>query len=155
MNAFWYNGSIDYTGGFILVTFALCPFLCVNLRLLVLQVWGVNQRQGNEPGCFYGQIRVFDDILQSERLPLLAVAWEIWMMALSFQASTRVKERKRGRNGFMFSKVWSLYPADWMEVVYLDVGNFSNWSVWFVDLQCLYRTWCQVEPSAMKRVPKF
>ena len=97
MNAFWYNGSIDYTGGFILVTFALCPFLCVNLGLLVFQVWGVNQRQGNEPGCFYGQIRVFDDILQSEMLPLLSMAWKIQMIALSFQTNARVKERKKKR----------------------------------------------------------
>lgn len=97
MNAFWYYGSIDYTGGFMLVTFALCPFLCVNLGLLVFQVCGVNQRQGNEPGGFYGQIRVFDDILQPERLPLLSMAWKIQMIALSFQNNARVKERKKNR----------------------------------------------------------
>lgn len=45
---------------------------------------------------------VFDDILQSERLPLLSMAWKIQMIALSFQTNARVKERKK-REGFMFS----------------------------------------------------
>ena len=40
---------------------------------------------------------------QTEKSPLLAMAWEIQMMALSFYANARVKERKKKRKGFMFS----------------------------------------------------
>lgn len=68
---------------------------------------GIDRKLGGRGGLWHqGQMGIFlYEMQQSKRLPLLAVAWEIWMLALSLQASIRVKGRKRRRKGFMFSKV--------------------------------------------------
>ena len=33
----------------------------------------------------------------------LAMAWDVWMMALSFQANARVQKGEKRRKGFTFS----------------------------------------------------
>lgn len=58
----------------------------------------------------HGQISVWLQIQQSEWSFHSAMAWGIWLIALSLQASVRVKERKRRTKSFTFSEItmsWS------------------------------------------------
>ena len=85
------------------------------------------------------------------KLPSLSNDLGIWKRVFSFQANSRVEERK-GRKKIPCSvRVWGLDPVSWVEAVCLGVSYFFSSSVWFGGLQCLYRTKFQVEPPlAMK-----
>lgn len=72
------------------------------------------------------------------------MAWKIWLMALFFQVSARIKEREE--KILCLAEMGSLDLASWMEAVYIDVHYFSSLSTWFGGLPCLYRTRCQLEP---------
>lgn len=74
--------------------------------------------------------------------------WEIQMMALSFQVSARIKER-RTRKGFVFSESMKIWPRilgrinlPWCQLLLFLI-------IWFGGLQSLYR--CQVKPSLAVR----
>ena len=54
------------------------------------------------------------------------MAWNIWLMTLSFQVSARIKEREE--KILCLAEMGNLDLVSWMEAVYIDVHYFSSLS---------------------------
>lgn len=72
--------------------------------------------------CFWKARGTVKGYPKFQRLPPLAMAREIQMRVLSFQASAKGKEGKRRRQGFIFSS--SIQSWSWAEAVRLNLLLF-------------------------------